>query len=64
MAGVDSLLCNMFVVYGALPTASLLPVYAVKYDPDPENQLHAAGVSMISVFLSAITVPIWYLLLG
>ena len=64
MAGVDSLLCNMFVVYGALPTASLLPVYAVKYDPNPENQLHAAGVSMISVFLSAITVPIWYLLLG
>lgn len=63
LAGVDELLCNMLVVYGALPTSSLLPVYAMKYDPDPENHLRAAGVSMISVFVSAITVPIWYMIL-
>lgn len=62
-AGVDELLCNMLVVYGALPTSSLLPVYAMKYDPDPENHLRAAGVSMISVFVSAITIPIWYIIL-
>lgn len=63
LAGVDELLCNMLVVYGALPTSSLLPVYAMKYDPDPENHLRAAGVSMISVFVSAITIPIWYMIL-
>ena len=63
LAGVDELLCNMLVVYGALPTSSLLPVYAMKYDPDPENHLRAAGVSMISVLISAFTSPVWYLLL-
>jgi predicted permease len=63
LAGVDELLCNMMVVYGALPTSSLLPVYAMKYDPDPENHLRAAGVSMISVLMSAFTIPVWYLLL-
>ena len=63
MMGVDELLCRIFVVYTALPVASLLPVYSIKYDPDPDNHLDAAGACIISVLLSAVTIPIWYVLL-
>lgn len=64
MLGVEPMLCQMLVIYTAFPTASLLPVYALKYDPDPENQLNAAGASIISVLISAVTVPIWYMILS
>ena len=42
------------------PTSSLLPIYAVRYDPNPENQLNAAAASMLSVLISVVTIPIWY----
>lgn len=61
--GVDGLICDMLVIYSALPVGSLLPVYAVRYDPDPENHLTAAAASMISVLLSAVTLPVCYMLL-
>ena len=63
MMGVEDLLCQILVVYTALPVASLLPVYSIKYDPDPDNHLDAAGACIISVLLSAVTIPIWYVLL-
>lgn len=61
--GVEPMLCQILVIYAALPVASLLPVYSVKYDPDPNNHLDAAGASILSVLLSAITIPVWYLLI-
>lgn len=61
--GVEPLLCQILVVYTALPVASLLPVYSMKYDPDPNNHMDAAGACIVSVLLSAITIPIWYVLL-
>jgi predicted permease len=63
MMGVDELLCQIFVVYTALPVASLLPVYSIKYDPDPDNHLDAAGACILSVILSAVTIPVWFMLL-
>lgn len=63
LLGVDSLLCGMMVIYAALPVASLLPIYTMKFDPDPDNQLSAAAASFLSVLLSAVTIPLWYLLL-
>ncbi len=63
LLGVEALLCKIMVIYAAFPVASLLPVFSLKYDPDPNNQLSAAAASMLSVLLSAITIPIWYLLL-
>ena len=62
--GVDNLLCQMFVIYAAFPVASLMAVYAVKYDPDPENHLMAAGTSAISVLFSAVAIPFWYMILS
>jgi predicted permease len=63
MMGVEDLLCQIFVVYTALPVASLLPVYSIKYDPDPDNHLDAAGACILSVILSAVTIPVWFMLL-
>ena len=62
--GVDRIIVQMVVVYCALPTSSLLPAYAVQYDPDPDNQLNAAAASVLSVLLSAVTVPIWFMIIG
>ncbi len=63
LLNIDPMICNMIVVYAALPTASLLPAYAIQYDPDPENQFSAAGACVISTLFSTLTVPVWYLIL-
>lgn len=63
LLGAEKLLCDMMVIYAALPVASLLPIYTIRFDPDPDNQLNAAASSTLSVLLSAITIPIWYMLL-
>ncbi len=64
LLNIDEILCQIFVIYAALPVASLMSVYALRYDPDPENHLMAAGTSAISVLLSAVTIPIWYMLIS
>ena len=63
LLGVEKLLCDMMVIYAALPVASLLPIYTIRFDPDQNNQLNSAAASILSVLLSAVTIPIWYLLL-
>lgn len=63
LAGVERLLCNILVAFAALPVAALLPMYAVKYDPDPDNQLNAAAASVISAILCVVTIPLWSLVL-
>lgn len=60
---IEPIICNIIVIYGALPTASLLPVYALQYDPDPENQFAAVGTYVVTTLLSTITIPLWYLLI-
>ncbi len=62
--GIEEMICRMTVIFTALPVASLLPVYAVRYDPDPENHLNAAGASFFSVLLSMVTIPIFYAFLA
>ena len=61
--GVDSLILKIAVIYSALPIPSMTTAYVLKYDPDPRNQLEAVGASIVSVALSAITLPIWYILM-
>ena len=64
LLGADPLICKIAVIYSALPIPSLTTVYVLKYDPDPDDQLEAVGASVLSVVLSAATLPVWYLLLG
>ena len=61
--GADPIIADMIVIYAALPTASLLPAYALQYDPDPENQFTAAGTCVISTLFSTVSIPLWHLLL-
>jgi len=60
--GVDPLICNIIMIYTALPIAALLPVYTMQYDPNEDNQLMAAGASAVSAMISTITIPLWCLL--
>lgn len=61
--GLEKSIFQIIVIYCALPTSSLLPVYAIQYDSDPENQLSAAAASVLSVLISAVTIPIWFLII-
>jgi len=63
LLGVEQMLAQMFVIFASFPVAALMAVYAVKFDPDPDNHLMAAGSCALSVLISAITIPIWYMLL-
>jgi len=61
--GVDPLICHIMVIYCALPVTGLLPMYTIQYDPNPEDQLNAAGACFISAMMSAVTLPFWYTLI-
>lgn len=63
MLGLDPVLCNMIVIYAALPCASLTAVYALQYEPDPDVQFEAAGSVFFATLLSTITIPIWHTIL-
>lgn len=60
---VDPIVLNIAIIYSALPIPSLTTVYVLKYDDDPNDQLEAVGASVLSVVLSALTLPLWYLLM-
>lgn len=61
--GIEPMLCNILVIYASLPTASFTAVYTLRYDPDENDQYEAVGATVISAFLSAFTIPLWYSLL-
>ncbi len=63
LTGIDSMICDMIVIYSALPIASMTAAFTVQYDPDKNTQFIAAGSVFFSVLLSMITLPIWYMLL-
>lgn len=60
--GLDPMICNMIVIYSALPTAGLLPAYAMQYDSNPDNQFSAASACVLSALLAAPALPLWYTL--
>ena len=60
---IDPMILKIAVIYSALPIPSMTTAYVLKYDPDPRNQLEAVGASVVSVGLSAITLPMWYILM-
>ena len=64
LLGVDPILCNMIVIYSALPCASLTAAYAVQYEKDPEVHFEAAGIVFFATLMSSITVPIWFNILS
>ena len=61
---LTSLLGQIIVIFMALPAASLLPAYAMRYDPEEKNHFLAAGASVLSTLFSLLTLPIWYVLMN
>lgn len=62
-AGFDITIAKMMVIYTALPVASMMAAFTVKYDPDKETQFEAAGSVFLATIMSMVTLPLWYLLL-
>ena len=62
--GVSDELCRMFVIYGALPVPSLITVWTMKYDPNPDNHLMSVCTCTISMILCMLTIPIWNTLMA
>lgn len=62
--GVDEMVCQITVIYAALPIASLLPVYTMRLDPDPEDRMVAASACAFSVLMALVTVPVFYTLIA
>lgn len=56
----DIVLCNMILIYSALPCASLTAMFTLQYEPDPEVQFEAAGSVFFATLMSVVTIPIWY----
>ncbi len=61
--GMDPVLCDMIVIYAALPCASLTAAYALQYEPEQDVQFEAAGSVFIATLLSTFTIPMWYAIL-
>lgn len=64
LAGLDPLLCNLVVIYSALPLPSLTPAFTVQCEPNTEVQFEAAGATIIATLLSTVTIPAWYIILS
>ena len=62
--GISDELCRMFVIYAALPVPSLIAVWTMKFDPNPDNHLMAACTCTISMILCMLTIPVWNILMG
>lgn len=62
--GLERELAQVIVIFGALPTASLLAAYTIQYDPSPEAQFEAAAAVLFSVIFAALTLPMWAWLLN
>ena len=63
LCGLNPMLGQIIIIYMALPAASLLPAYAMRYDPDEKNHFLAAGASVLSTLFSLATLPVWYMVL-
>jgi predicted permease len=59
---LDATISGLLVIFAALPVASLMAAYIIKYDPPA--QLESAGSVLISTLLSAFTIPLWAFILS
>lgn len=56
---VDPLVAKTVIIYSALPVASLLTAFTIKFEPSPEARLESAGGVFYSVLACAVTIPLW-----
>lgn len=57
-------LAHVVVIFATLPVASLMAAFTIQYDPAQESQFHAAAAVLMSTLFSAVTIPVWSVLLA
>lgn len=65
LIGVDHMIIKTTVYYFAMPVASFLPTFCLRYNPDEVDGRLAGGyMVIISTLLCIVTVPLWALVLN
>ena len=57
--GVDTELIRVAVIYAGLPTASLLPTFALQYEDDPHSAVEGSMGVFLTTVLCIVTLPVW-----
>ncbi|MBR2520736.1 MAG: AEC family transporter [Oscillospiraceae bacterium] len=57
--GLDTELIKVAVIYAGLPTASLLPTFALQYEDDPHSAVEGSVGVFLTTVLCIVTLPIW-----
>ena len=64
LLGVDPEICKAVIFYFAMPVASFLPTFCLRYNPNErEGRLAGSYMVVVSTLLCVITIPIWALIL-
>jgi predicted permease len=61
---VPAIVSDMVVICAALPVASLMAAFTIRYEPDDKAKLESAGSVLISTLLCAVTIPLWAYILS
>jgi len=64
LAGLSPILLQCVVIYCAMPVASLLPTFVVRYQPDLDSETLAGALVFVTTILCVLTIPLWALVLG
>lgn len=59
LLGLERELAQVVVLFGALPTASLLAAFTIQYDPEQRTRFEAAAAVLLSTLFAAVTIPLW-----
>lgn len=60
LLGVDAMIVRAVIYYFAMPVASFLPTFCLRYNPDEvEGRLCGGYMVVVSTLLCVITVPMW-----
>ena len=61
---VDMEICKTIVFYFAMPVASFLPTFTLRYNPEEKNgRLAGSYMVVVSTLLCVLTIPMWALIL-
>jgi len=63
LLGVAPMIRNIMVIYVALPLATFLSIYTIKYFDDTEMQYLSAGSILFSTLVSVLSLPLWGMIL-
>ena len=61
---IPSVISQVLCVFATLPVASLIAAFTTKYNPHQETQFMSAACVLYSTVLSAVTIPLWSLVIS